>query len=105
MTGHLWTLRHLPVEAIFDADGKQMDFIPNIRVIRSQRKTIKLMFKKYAYSKSNNHEATTYWHCRSRRNGNPACKARFSTKKLRNGRYKVYLTQPEHNHPPKKRHL
>eukprot|EP00099_Drosophila_melanogaster_P004587 NP_001189261.1 pre-mod(mdg4)-W, isoform A [Drosophila melanogaster] len=101
----LSTLRHLPVEAIFDADGKQMDFIPNIRVIRSQRKTIKLMFKKYAYSKTNEHDTTTYWHCRSRRNGRPACKARFSTKKLKNGSYKVYLTQPEHNHPPKKRRL
>ncbi|XP_032576726.1 uncharacterized protein LOC6614354 [Drosophila sechellia] len=61
-----------------------MDFIPNIRVIRSQRKTVKLMFKKYAYSKTNEHDATTYWHCRSRRNGRPACKARFSAKKLKN---------------------
>jgi len=88
---------------VYDGDGNVMHFIPNIQTIRSQKKTMQLLFNKYVYTKSNTHGNTTYWHCRSRRNGRSPCNARFLITKLKNGRYKVCLSQPEHNHPPTKR--
>ncbi|XP_017003578.1 uncharacterized protein pre-mod(mdg4)-W [Drosophila takahashii] len=96
-------LKHLPVDSIYDKDGNCLDFFPNIRIVRTQQKKVQLLYKKYPFTKSNNHGDTIYWHCRSRRHGRSPCKARFMSIKLKNGRYKVFLSQPEHNHPPTKR--
>ncbi|XP_017119657.1 uncharacterized protein LOC128266157 [Drosophila gunungcola] len=80
-----------------------MDIIPNIQIIQGQRKSVQLMFAKFAYAKNNQRGNTIYWNCRSRRNGKHPCNARLSISRLPNGLYKVCLSQPEHNHPPSKR--
>ncbi|XP_017023381.2 uncharacterized protein pre-mod(mdg4)-W [Drosophila kikkawai] len=80
-----------------------MDFIPKIYCIRGQRKSVQLMYDRYAYAKNNRHGCTTYWNCRHRRIGHEPCNARLSTTKLPSGNFKVFLSKPEHNHPPSKR--
>ncbi|XP_062122776.1 uncharacterized protein LOC133836344 [Drosophila sulfurigaster albostrigata] len=74
-----------------------------MRFIRGQRKSVQLVCNQYAYAKNKQHGSMTYWNCRIRRSGLPSCNARISTKRLTNGKYKVWLTRPEHNHPPSKR--
>lgn len=95
---------YLPVDAVINAQGQcVLDKCPKLRFIQGQRKSLQLVYDKYAYAKNNEHGATTYWNCRIRRTGLPACNARLSTTRLPKGSYKVCLTRPQHNHPPSRR--
>ncbi|XP_034485551.1 uncharacterized protein LOC117790269 [Drosophila innubila] len=95
---------YLIVDSVVNADGKcSTSKCPKLRFFKGQRKSVQLVYSQYAYAKNKEHGPTIYWNCRVRRTGVPPCSARLSTRRLANGRYKVWLTRPEHNHAPSKR--
>lgn len=94
----------LRIASVVNEKGKRStDTSPRLSFINGQRNSMLLLYKRYAYAKNNCHGSTTYWNCRYRRRGMPACNARLSTKKLSDGTYRVDLKQPQHNHSPSNR--
>lgn len=76
--------------------NRDLVFIPG------QRGRNLLFYQNYTYSKNNGTGNTTYWKCRIVKNGKP-CNARITTFLRPNGLYNVFLTKPEHSHPPSTR--
>lgn len=76
--------------------NRDLVFIPG------QRGKNLLFYQNYTYSKNNGTANTTYWKCRIVKNGKP-CNARITTFLRPNGLYNVFLTKPEHTHPPSTR--
>lgn len=94
----------LRIASVVNEKGKRStDTSPRLSFINGQRNSMLLLYKRYAFAKNNCHGSTTYWNCRYRRRGMPACNARLSTKKLSDGTFRVDLKQPQHNHSPSNR--
>lgn len=94
----------LRIASVVNEKGKRStDTSPRLSFINGQRNSMLLQYKRYAFAKNNCHGSTTYWNCRYRRRGMPACNARLSTKKLSDGTFRVDLKQPQHNHSPSNR--
>lgn len=75
-------------------DNQLLTFIPG------QRGNALLVYNGFTFAKNLTHLDTTYWCCRSRKSGRPACRARATTIKKSNGLYKLIVTRPDHNHGP-----
>ncbi|KAH8346093.1 hypothetical protein KR067_004123, partial [Drosophila pandora] len=96
--------KQLIVESFHNGRGKLLHINPSIKFIQGPRKTIQILFESYVFAKNNTHGNTIYWNCRSRGKMHGTCNARLSTTNLSNGRYKVCISRPTHNHQPPKRY-